>query len=194
MLFPYVHRCRSKQIFGVAKDFCPNFHKNLSCDFCLQIFFHKNHFFGVTSNKISSFVFLQTLGATYWSQTTLSTIFAQIFRDFQQIETFGGALAPLPPSPPNVPLICFDERLLFNERLKKFLFKFRLKVLLCFLRFKPLAQVQCIAGFFTVPQSLRVPACVIASLTFIHVRVLTACANVAGIARLHPSPRKCSLV
>ena len=40
------HRCRCKQIFGGAKDFCPYFPKlaeKLLCDFYLQIFSHRDH-------------------------------------------------------------------------------------------------------------------------------------------------------
>jgi len=40
------HRCRSKQIFGGAKDFCRNFPKDAQkdfCDICLQIFSHEDH-------------------------------------------------------------------------------------------------------------------------------------------------------
>jgi len=36
-MFGWIHRCRSKQIFGVAKDFAqifPNLSKKLSCNFC----------------------------------------------------------------------------------------------------------------------------------------------------------------
>ena len=36
-MFGWIHRCRSKQIFGVAKDFAqifPNLPKKLSCNFC----------------------------------------------------------------------------------------------------------------------------------------------------------------
>jgi len=58
-------RCRRKQIFGSAKDFFPNLPKKLSSKFC-------GPFFGETSKKLSSLVFLQTLGA----------IFSQVFRDF----------------------------------------------------------------------------------------------------------------
>jgi len=40
---PFHHRCTSGQIFGSAKDFCPNLPKNFIVQFSLQIFFHKDH-------------------------------------------------------------------------------------------------------------------------------------------------------
>ena len=75
------HKCRSREIFEDAKDFCTNFpklSKRLSCNLYRP-------FFGVDPKKWSSLVFLQTLGAIFWSQTTLGAIFAQIFSDFAQI-------------------------------------------------------------------------------------------------------------
>jgi len=51
------HRCRSKQILGGAKDF-------------FQTFF----FVVRPPKKWSSLVFLQILGANFWSQTTLGAI------------------------------------------------------------------------------------------------------------------------
>jgi len=78
-------------------------------------------FFGVTSKKWSSLVFLHTLGAIFaqifkdFAQTFKLFFrifkdfaqnfkdFAQIFRDFAQIfnksKLFGGVLAPPPPTP-----------------------------------------------------------------------------------------------
>jgi len=85
------HRCRSRQILGGAKDFCPNFLKCVWKDFVRllrpNIFPQRSWrpFFGVTSSKRSSCVFVQTLGAIFWSQTTLGAIFARIFRDFAQV-------------------------------------------------------------------------------------------------------------
>jgi len=41
------HKCRSRQIFGRAKDFCPMSPKlaqKVLCDFCQQIFSHKRQF------------------------------------------------------------------------------------------------------------------------------------------------------
>ena len=40
------HMCRRKQIFEGAKDFCPispNLPEKFLCDFCLQIFSHRDH-------------------------------------------------------------------------------------------------------------------------------------------------------
>jgi len=66
------------------KRFLPEFFQSLPksflCDFCQQLFSHKGPFFGVTSKKRSSCVFLQTLGAISWSKTTLGAICARIFR------------------------------------------------------------------------------------------------------------------
>jgi len=72
------HRWRSKRSFGSAKDFCPNFHnlhKKLSCNIAYR-------FLVWLSKKCSSLVFVKTLGAILWSQTTLGAIFVRIFRDF----------------------------------------------------------------------------------------------------------------
>jgi len=85
------HRFRSKQIFGDAKRFCPNFIKCaqkvvvqlLPTNFLPQRSWRP--FFGMTSKQRFSFVFLQTLGDSYWSQTKSGAIFVQIFRDFPQI-------------------------------------------------------------------------------------------------------------
>jgi len=72
---------RSKQVFGGAEDFRPNFPK-LARKVVLQLLPTKflpqrtwRHFFGGGYKKRSSFVFLQTFGA----------IFARIFRDCAQI-------------------------------------------------------------------------------------------------------------
>ena len=56
----------------------PNLHKTLSCNFCQP-------FFGVTSKKWSSIVFLQTLGGIFRSQQDWVPFFAQTWRDFVQI-------------------------------------------------------------------------------------------------------------
>jgi len=47
-------RCRSRKIFGGAKDFRPNLPKlprKVFVQLCLQIFSRKRPFFGVTSKK-----------------------------------------------------------------------------------------------------------------------------------------------
>jgi len=72
------HRCRSKQMCRGVKDFCPNF-LQLNCPkkFCALLptnFLRQRSWracLGMTSKKRSSCVFLQTLGANFWSQTTL---------------------------------------------------------------------------------------------------------------------------
>jgi len=74
------HRCRSKNIFGGAKDFCPNFSKPA------QKVVEPSNFFQrclrCDLQKWSPLVFLQTLSAIFRSQTTLGAIFAKIFWDF----------------------------------------------------------------------------------------------------------------
>jgi len=86
-----LHRCRSRQIFGVRRIFAqisPNLPETFLCDFCLQIFISWRPFYlflvWPPKNR-SSCVFLQTLGAIFSNQTTLGIIFARIFRDFAQI-------------------------------------------------------------------------------------------------------------
>jgi len=103
------HRGRSRQIFGSAKDFCPN-SRNLPeksyVQFCLQIFSNKDHkdLVWCDLKKWSSCVFLQTLGIIFWSQTTLGAIYTRIFMDFSQvfrkIKLLGVAIAPPQPPPP----------------------------------------------------------------------------------------------
>jgi len=63
---------------------CPKSHL---CNFCLQFFSHKDHqdLFWCDLQNRPSYVFLQTLGAIFWSEATLDVIFTRIFRDFTQI-------------------------------------------------------------------------------------------------------------
>jgi len=77
-----------RRIFAGISQTCP---KNLCCAFCPQIFSHKDHedVFCVTSKKTSYCVFMKTLGAISWGQTTLGAIFARIFRNFAR---FSGIL------------------------------------------------------------------------------------------------------
>jgi len=96
------HRCRSRQILAVQKMFArisPNLPVNFLCNFSLQILSHKDHedLFWCDLQKRSSCVFMQTLGAIFWSQATLGAIFLDFqgfFPDFHQIKAYGGALAP----------------------------------------------------------------------------------------------------
>ena len=118
------HRSRSRQIFGGAKDFCPDFLKLARKNFgplFVRIFSHEDRFW----NKKGFHVIQHTLGgAIFLNQSTLDAIFAvfseclprfsgvlprfsQIsadFADFQEfcpdfhhIKTCGGALASPPP-------------------------------------------------------------------------------------------------
>jgi len=82
---PFHHRCRSRQIFGVRRilpEFPQTCPKSFLGNFCLQIFSHKYHEDLIWCNiqNRSSCVFMQTLGIIIWNQTTLGTIFTQIFR------------------------------------------------------------------------------------------------------------------
>jgi len=107
--------CRSRQIFGGVMDFCPNFPKLGRKVFLLLLptYFAQERswrpFLDVTSKKMFSCVFLQTLGAIFYSQTMLSVIFAWNFRvlprcsgicpHFWQIKTFEDVLSPPPLTP-----------------------------------------------------------------------------------------------
>ena len=93
--------------FSVCEGFCSDFPKLaekvfvqlLPLNFLLQRSWRP--LFGVTSKKRSSCVFMQTLGAIFWSQTTLGDIFTRIFRAFAQIfsksKLLGLRLQPLHP-------------------------------------------------------------------------------------------------
>ena len=61
-----------------------NLPEKLFCDFYLQMFSHKDHevIFLCDLQKKVFVCFSQTLGAIFWSQTTLGAIFVRIFRDF----------------------------------------------------------------------------------------------------------------
>ena len=74
------HRCRSKQNFGGAKDFCPNFPKRvrkvvvqlLPTNFLPQRSWRS--FSGVASQKRSSFVFLQTVWQHFWKSNNVGRL------------------------------------------------------------------------------------------------------------------------
>ena len=98
------HRCRSRQIFGAAKDFCPIFPKIarkifvplLSTNFLTQRSWRP--FYGMTSKKRSAkvgrhFLKLSTVGRDFRLD------FQRFCPDFGQIKTFGVVLAP-PANPP----------------------------------------------------------------------------------------------
>jgi len=74
--------CARASKFLGCKGFLPKFSQTCpkSCHAAFA-----DHFYGVTSKKWSSLVFLQSLGAIFRSQTSLGAIFAQIFRDFAEI-------------------------------------------------------------------------------------------------------------
>ena len=97
ILYKLPHRCRGRHIFGIAKDFFPNFPKlarNIFVRLFLQIISHKDPLFGMTSkNGLHVFFckrwvpFLKSnnVARHFWNQATLRAIFAQSFRDFAQI-------------------------------------------------------------------------------------------------------------
>ena len=86
------HRCRSRQTFGDAKDFCLSFPKLIRKVFVWltlpKIFLSQRSrrpCFGVTSKIRSSCVFVQMLGTIFGSQTTLGAICAWVVKDFAQL-------------------------------------------------------------------------------------------------------------
>jgi len=83
----------------------PNLPKNLLHDFCLQIFSHKNHedLFLVWLLKKGLHLFSANVAHRFLKSNNVGCHFYPDFqefcRDFQQMETFGGALAPWLPTP-----------------------------------------------------------------------------------------------
>jgi len=119
-------RCSSRQIFGGAKDFCPNFskfaRKTFEATLCENIFSSRPSF-GTTSRKRFHMI-LQTLGAIFFKSNHVGRHFSPEFQrfckgfhrlrpdfhvlcpdfwgffpGFHQFKAFGGAVAPLPPAP-----------------------------------------------------------------------------------------------
>ena len=99
--FAVHHRCRSRQIFGGAKDFCPTFSR-----FQRKIFVWLMPTIILPKNQErSSCVFSQTLGAIFLPDCRgFYQKFQKFCPDFQQIKTFGSALPP-PATPPPTPLL-----------------------------------------------------------------------------------------
>jgi len=101
---PFHHRCRSRQIFGVRRilpEFRQTCAKSFLCNFCLQIFFHKD--WCNLQNKVFM-SFSANLGRHVLKPNNVGRQFYLDFQgfcqDFQQIKTFGGPLAtPSPPFP-----------------------------------------------------------------------------------------------
>jgi len=93
---PSVHRCRSKQIFWGAKDFCPK-----SCAiFAQKVVQFLSTVFWCDHEKMVFTYFSAHVGRHFCPDFQG---FCQNFQgfcpDFQQIKTFGGALAHPPPTP-----------------------------------------------------------------------------------------------
>ena len=63
---------------GYLPEFPQTCPKSFLCDFCLQIFSHKDH----QVHFLALFVFLQTYGAVFWSQTTLGPFLTKFSRIF----------------------------------------------------------------------------------------------------------------
>jgi len=100
---PFHHRFNSRENFGVAKDFCPNFPKLSRKVFCATFTYKfsptkiMKTFCGVTSKKGLHVIFCKTW-APFLKSSKVGRHFHANFRgcfpDFQQIKTFGGALEP----------------------------------------------------------------------------------------------------
>ena len=117
------HRCRSRQNFWGAKDFCPNFPKLAWKVFLglLPIHFvpqRTRRLFLLLPPKKVFMCFSENVRRHFFKSNTLGGICARIFRDFAhifkdfsrilrdfwQIRIFGNALAP-PALPPSISLI-----------------------------------------------------------------------------------------
>jgi len=101
----------ASKILGVQMIFVRislNLLKKLLCDFCVQLFSHKDHelktFFGVTSEK-AFICFSAKLGRHFLKSNNIGCHLCPDFQlfcpDVQQIKTFGGDLA----TPPLTPLL-----------------------------------------------------------------------------------------
>jgi len=93
-----VHRCRSRLIFGGAKDFCPNFPK-LARKFwpLFGKYLLMKTFFGMTSKK-GLRVLLPTLGAIFARIFRKLPRFSGIFPGFSPNQNFWGCCACTPAS------------------------------------------------------------------------------------------------
>jgi len=113
------HKCRSRQFFGVAKDFCPKIPQLARNDFvrlwptnCLSPTKIMKNFFGVTSKKGLHAFFLQMLCTICWSQTTMGAFllgfsailprFSGMFPGFLTNQNFYGRPCT-PTTPPPIP-------------------------------------------------------------------------------------------
>jgi len=106
--WPFHHRFRSRQSFGDAKDFCPNFPK-FPEKFCATFAYKFSPtkiiktFFGVTSKKVFM-CFSEKLGRYFLKSSNVERHFYADFQgccpDFQRIKTFGDVLTPSAPPPP----------------------------------------------------------------------------------------------
>ena len=105
-----VHRFSRKQIFGGAKDFCPNFPKlfrKVLWDFPYKISLQRSKimkaFLWYDLQKKLFMCFSGNVGRQFFKSNNVGRHFCPNFQrfcsDFRQIKTFGGALAPPPPLP-----------------------------------------------------------------------------------------------
>ena len=78
------HKCRSRQIFGRAKDFClksPKLAKKVLCDFCQQIFSHKQQFL-VWPPKKGFMCFSANVGHHFLKSNNVGRHFCSDFQRF----------------------------------------------------------------------------------------------------------------
>jgi len=103
IFYSLIHRCRSKQKFGGAKDFCQNFSKlarkvvqRLPTSFLPQRSWRP---FLVWPPKKVFICFSTNVGRHFCPDFQgFCSDFQGFCPDFRQIKTFGGALAPSPPT------------------------------------------------------------------------------------------------
>ena len=107
------YRCRSRQLFGGAKDFCPNFPKLAWKVFCETFTYKvapikivKTFFWWDFQIKVFMCLFAN-VGRHFVKSNNVGCHicpdFQEFCSDFRQIKHFGGALAPST-SPPGTPL------------------------------------------------------------------------------------------
>ena len=109
------HRCRSRQIFGCAKDFgriFPNLPEKKLQNSDLQnknsSFHFERQFFQITACWASFFPYLQEF-CSYFQRVRegfqrFCPHFTELCRECNQIKTFGDALSPPPPTPVTCPM------------------------------------------------------------------------------------------
>ena len=104
---PFHHRCRSRQIFGVRRNFArisPNLLEKFFVQFCLESFSHKDHehLFGCGLQKKAFMCFSANFGCHVLKSNNAGCIpgFSGILLRFSANQNFWGALSPPAPPPP----------------------------------------------------------------------------------------------